>query len=55
MENLPEIILWGGIISFFLSIISNGVLIFINVIFSIWSIIALQKSVEYMAGVKSNT
>tara|TARA_A100001388_G_scaffold74940_1_gene53266 strand:- start:1303 stop:1917 length:615 start_codon:yes stop_codon:yes gene_type:complete len=55
LESLPEIILWGGIISFFLSIISSGVLVFINIIFGIWSIIALQKSVEYMAGVKPNT
>ena len=55
MENLPEIILWGGIILFFLGIISGGVLLFIDVIFAIWSIIALQKSVEFMAGVKPNT
>ena len=54
MENLPEIILWGGIILFFLGIISGGVLLFIDVIFAIWSIIALQKSVEFMAGVKPN-
>jgi len=52
LENLPEIILWGGIISFFLGLISGGALIFIDVIFAIWSTIALQKSVEFMAGVK---
>ena len=55
MENLPEIILWGGIILFLLGIISGGVLLFIDVIFAIWSIIALQKSVEFMAGVKPDT
>ena len=55
LENLPEIILWGGIISFFLGLLSSGVLIFIDVIFAIWSTIALQKSVEFMAGVKPNT
>ena len=55
LESLPEIILWGGIISFFLGLLSSGVLIFIDVIFAIWSTIALQKSVEYMAGVKPNT
>ena len=54
LESLPEIILWGGIISFFLGLISGGVLIFIDVIFAIWSTIALQKSVEFMAGVKPN-
>lgn len=55
LENLPEIILWGGIISFFIGLISGGTLIFIDVIFAIWSTIALQKSVEFMAGVKPNT
>ena len=55
MENLPEIILWGGIILFLLGIITGGVLLFIDVIFAIWSIIALQKSVEFMAGVKPDT
>ena len=52
LESLPEIILWGGIISFFLGLISGGTLIFIDIIFAIWSTIALQKSVEFMAGVK---
>ena len=55
LANLPEIILWGGIISFLLGLISGGVLLFIDVIFAIWSTIALQKSVEFMAGVKPNT
>ena len=55
LESLPEIILWGGIISFFLGLVSGGVLIFVDVIFAIWSTIALQKSVEFMAGVKPNT
>ena len=55
LENLPEIILWGGIISFFIGLISGGTLLFIDVIFAIWSTIALQKSVEFMAGVKPNT
>ena len=55
LENLPEIILWGGIISLFLGLISSGILIFLDVIFAIWSTIALQKSVEFMAGVKPNT
>ena len=55
LENLPEIILWGGIISLFIGFISGGVLAFIDVIFAIWSTIALQKSVEFMAGVKPNT
>ena len=54
LENLPEIILWGGIISFFIGLISGGTLLFIDVIFAIWSTIALQKSVEFMAGVKSD-
>ena len=54
LENLPEIILWGGIISFFLGLVSGGALVFIDVIFAIWSTIALQKSVEFMAGVKSD-
>ena len=54
LENLPEIILWGGVISFFLGLISGGTLRFIDVIFAIWSTIALQKSVEFMAGVKSD-
>ena len=55
LESLPEIILWGGIISLFIGLISGGVLAFIDVIFAIWSTIALQKSVEFMAGVKPNT
>ena len=55
LENLPEIILWGGIISFLISIFSGGVLLFLDVIFAIWSTIALQKSVEYMAGIKPNS
>ncbi len=54
LESLPEIILWGGIISFFLGLVSGGTLVFIDVIFAIWSTIALQKSVEFMAGVKPN-
>ena len=52
LESLPEIILWGGIISFFIGLVSGGALIFIDVIFAIWSTIALQKSVEFMVGVK---
>ena len=55
LESLPEIILWGGIISLFIGLISGGVLAFIDVIFAIWSTISLQKSVEFMAGVKPNT
>ena len=54
LESLPEVILWGGIISLFIGLISGGVLAFIDVIFAIWSTIALQKSVEFMAGVKSD-
>ena len=55
LQNLPTIILWGGIASFFIGIFSGGVLLFIDVIFAIWSTISLQKSVEFMAGVKPNT
>lgn len=55
MESLPEIILWGGIILLLLGIFTGGTLSFLTAIFSIWSCIALQKSVEYMAGVKPNT
>ena len=54
LESLPEIILWGGIISFLISIFSGGVFLFVDIVFAIWSTIALQKSVEFMAGVKSN-
>ena len=54
LESLPEIILWGGIIFFLISLFSGGVLLFIDIIFSIWSVIALQKSVEYMAGINSS-
>ena len=55
LENLPEIILWGGIILGVLGIFSGGVLLILDYIFAIWSVIALQKSVEFMAGVKPNT
>ena len=55
LENLPEIILWGGIILGILGIFSGGVLLIVDYIFAIWSVIALQKSVEFMAGVKPNT
>ena len=55
LESLPEIILWGGIILFLVGIFSGGVLLIVDYIFAIWTCIALQKSVEYMAGVKPNT
>ena len=55
LDNLPEIILWGGIILFVISIFSGGFLAIIDIIFAIWSTIALQKAVEYMAGVNPDS
>tara|TARA_B100000965_G_scaffold404626_1_gene435971 strand:- start:2162 stop:2773 length:612 start_codon:yes stop_codon:yes gene_type:complete len=53
LANLPQILLWGGIFSIATSLFSGGFLVVISYIFGIWSTVALQKSVEYMAGVKS--
>ena len=53
LENLPEIILWGGILSFLIAVFSGGTLEILNAIFAIWCTISLQKSVEFMAGVKN--
>ncbi len=53
-DSLPDIIFWGGLGFFIISIFSGGFLAIIDVIFAIWSTIALQKSVEYMAGVGSD-
>tara|TARA_Y100001970_G_C13871982_1_gene669484 strand:- start:47 stop:658 length:612 start_codon:yes stop_codon:yes gene_type:complete len=53
LAKLPQIVLWGGVFSIAASFFSGGILLVFSYIFSIWSTVALQKSVEYMAGVKS--
>ena len=50
-SNLPEIVLWGYIISLVIFLVSGFTLGIIYAIFIIWKSVAIQKSVEYMAGV----
>lgn len=49
--NLPEIVLWGYIVSLVIFLISGFTLGIVYAIFILWKCVAIQKSVEYMAGV----
>ena len=49
--NLPEIVLCGYIVSLVIFLISGFTLGIVYAIFILWKCVAIQKSVEYMAGV----
>ena len=51
-NNLPKLILLGYGISLFVNLLTDGEAFLIVYAFSFWSIIAVQRAVEYAAGIK---
>jgi hypothetical protein len=51
-SSLKDIVLYGSIVSILINCLSSGILWIGSLIFTLWIIVALQRSVEYMLGIK---
>ncbi len=54
LDNLSDIVLWGGIVCWLINFLSAGSVGIIWIVFVLWSKVALQHSVEYMMAVRSS-